>query len=113
MKNCDIFIITTPTPINEKKKPNLTFIFEALNSIVKVGLQNKIVILESTVFPGASEDIFIKYLEKKAKLSVNKDFFYGYSPERINPGDKTNKFNNITKIVAGSNSMVCNLLSTL
>ena len=113
MKNCDIFIITTPTPINEKKKPNLKFIFEALNSIVKVGLQNKIVILESTVFPGASEGIFIKYLEKKTKLSINKDFFYGYSPERINPGDKTNKFNNITKIVSGSNSMVCNLLFQL
>ena len=69
----DIFIITTPTPINKKKQPDLKFIFQALNFIIQVGIKNKIIILESTVFPGASENIFIKYLENKTKFIVNKD----------------------------------------
>tara|TARA_B110000971_G_C19913548_1_gene455708 strand:+ start:89 stop:1051 length:963 start_codon:yes stop_codon:yes gene_type:complete len=106
----DIIIMTLPTPINKKKQPNLKFIYNSLNSIIKIGIKNKIIILESTVFPGASDDHFIKYLEKKSKLLINKDFFYGYSPERINPGDKNNKFNNISKVVAGSNKLVCDLI---
>ena len=109
----DIFIITTPTPINKKKQPDLKFIFQALNFIIQVGIKNKIIILESTVFPGASENIFIKYLENETKFIVNKDFFYGYSPERINPGDTIHKFNNIAKIVSGSNQKICNLLYLL
>jgi len=106
----DIIIMTLPTPINKKKQTNLKFIYNSLNSIIKIGIKNKIIILESTVFPGASDDHFIKYLEKKSKLLINKDFFYGYSPERINPGDKNNKFNNISKVVAGSNKLVCDLI---
>ena len=113
IRKSDVFIITTPTPINNKKKPDLKFIFDALDFIIKVGVKNKIVVLESTVFPGASENIFIKYLEKKTKFIVNKDFFYGYSPERINPGDTVNRFNNIAKIVSGSNSKTCDLLFLL
>ena len=106
----DVLIITLPTPINLQKKPNLEFIYQALNSIIKIGIKNKIIVLESTVFPGASENYFIKYLEKKTNLLVNKDFFYGYSPERINPGDRNNNFSNISKIVSGSNKQVCDLL---
>jgi len=106
----DIIIMTLPTPMSKKKQPNLKFIFNALNSIVKIGIKNKVIILESTVFPGASDDLFIKYLEKKSKLLINKDFFYGYSPERINPGDKKNQFNNISKVVAGSNKLVLDLI---
>ena len=65
----DVLIITLPTPINLQKKPNLEFIYQALNSIIKIGIKNKIIVLESTVFPGASENYFIKYLEKKNKLT--------------------------------------------
>ena len=109
----DVYIITTPTPINNQKKPDLKFIFRALDIVIKSDIQNKLIILESTVYPGASKKIFIKYLERKTKLKINKDFFFGYSPERINPGDKINNFKNISKIVSGSNQKVCNLISIL
>lgn len=103
LKDTNIFIITTPTPIDKKFKPNLEYIIKALKVILKVGLRDKLIILESTVFPGASEEIFIRYLEKRSKLVLNKNFYFGYSPERINPGDKKKTFKNIAKIVSGSN----------
>ena len=109
----DVFILTLPTPINKNKKPELKFIYQALNSLIGLGIKNKIIILESTVFPGASESLFIKYLERKTKLKINLDFFYGYSPERINPGDKKNKFDNISKIVSGSSKEILNILYLL
>ena len=108
----DVFILTLPTPINKNKKPELKFIYQALNSLIGLGIKNKIIILESTVFPGASESLFIKYLERKTKLKINLDF-YGYSPERINPGDKKNKFDNISKIVSGSSKEILNILYLL
>ncbi len=108
--NSEIFIITTPTPITENKKPDLKYIFKALDFIIKSNIYGKLIILESTVFPGASNDIFIKYLEKKTNLKINDDFLFGYSPERINPGDNTNKFKNISKIVSGSSKISCNLI---
>jgi UDP-N-acetyl-D-glucosamine/UDP-N-acetyl-D-galactosamine dehydrogenase len=110
MKNSEILIITTPTPITFSKNPDLSFIFKALQFIIKLGIKNKFIILESTVYPGASENKFIKYLEKSTGLLVNNDFFYGYSPERINPGDKTHTFNNISKIVSGSNKKTCEIV---
>jgi len=103
IKNTDIFIITTPTPINKKNKPNLEYIIKALKIAIKAGVKNKLIILESTVFPGASYNNCIKYIEKNTHYLLNKDFAFGYSPERINPGDKKNNFNNIAKIVSGSN----------
>ena len=113
LSKTDIFIITTPTPIDRNFKPNLDYIIKALNLIIKVGLEKKIIILESTVYPGASDDYFIKYLEKKTKLKVNKDFYFGYSPERINPGDKKNKFYNISKIVSGSSKQTTDIIFNL
>ncbi len=113
MKNSEIFIITTPTPITPSKNPDLKFIYKALQFIIKIGIKNKFIILESTVYPGASENKFIKFLEKSSGLSVNKDFFYGYSPERINPGDKIHTFNNISKIVSGSDKKTCEIIYRL
>tara|TARA_B100000965_G_C19601690_1_gene763142 strand:+ start:3193 stop:4467 length:1275 start_codon:yes stop_codon:yes gene_type:complete len=113
MRNSEILIITTPTPINLSKNPDLKFIFKALKFIALLGIKNKIIILESTVYPGASETKFIKYLEMLTGLSVNKDFFYGYSPERINPGDKINTFKNIAKIVSGSNMKTSEIIYQL
>ncbi len=113
MKNSEIYIITTPTPITASKNPDLKFIFKALGFIAKLGIRNKFIILESTVYPGASENKFIKFLEKYSGLLVNKDFFYGYSPERINPGDKIHTFNNISKIVSGSDKKTCEIIYQL
>lgn len=113
MKNSEIFIITTPTPITSSKNPDLKFIYKALQFIIKLGIKNKFIVLESTVYPGASEKKFIKLLEKSSGLMVNKDFFYGYSPERINPGDKIHTFNNISKIVSGSNQKTCEIIYQL
>ena len=109
----DIFIITTPTPINKVNKPNLEYIFNALDSLIDIGIKNKLIILESTVYPGATEENFIKYLEKKTTLKVNHDFWFGYSPERINPGDKKHKFFNIDKIVSGSSKKVSSIVKKL
>ena len=102
IKCCDIFIITVPTPINLKKKPDLSPLIKATNMISKVVKKNNIVIYESTVFPGATEEICGPILEKYSGLKINKNLFLGYSPERINPGDKTKKVNDIIKITSGS-----------
>jgi UDP-N-acetyl-D-glucosamine/UDP-N-acetyl-D-galactosamine dehydrogenase len=109
----DIFIVTTPTPINKKKKPDVKFIFKALDYIIQSSIKNKLIILESTVYPGASKNIFIKYLEKKTRLKINIDFYFGYSPERINPGDSIHNFKNISKIVSGSDKKSCELIFLL
>ena len=104
LKVVDIFIIATPTPVLKNKKPDLQLVFKALDIFKEVDIKNKLIIVESTVYPEASENEFIPYLEKITKKKINKDFFYGYSPERINPGDKKNNFENIDKIVSGSNN---------
>ena len=113
IKDSDVYIITTPTPINKAYKPNLDYIFKALDLIIKLGIKYKLIILESTVFPGATEEKFIKYLEDKTSFKINNEFYFGYSPERINPGDKKNKFFNISKIVAGSFSEVTDITHLL
>ena len=101
--SCDIFIITVPTPVNFKKKPDLDPLIKATTMISKVVKKNNIVIYESTVFPGATEEICGPILEKHSGLKINKNLFLGYSPERINPGDKTKKISDIIKITSGSN----------
>ena len=102
IKNCNIFIITVPTPIDKNNDPDLTPIkkaSEAIGSILKTG---DIVIYESTVFPGATEEFCVPILEKQSNLIFNKDFYCGYSPERINPGDKEHRLKTIKKITSGS-----------
>ena len=98
-----IFIITVPTPIYKNKKPDFRNLIDATKAVSKIIKKNSIIIYESTVYPGLTEEICIPIIEKKTKIIANKDFFYGYSPERINPGDKQHQLKKIKKIVSGSN----------
>ncbi len=97
--NCNFFIICVPTPITKNKKPNLKNLNSAIQIVSKVIKKNDIIFIESTIYPGLTEK-YKDFLEKKTQLKCNKDFFIGYSPERINPGDKINTLNNINKIVS-------------
>ena len=102
IKNCGIFIVTVPTPINNDHEPDLSPLKKATKSIGKILKKNDVVIYESTVFPGATEEICVTLLEEYKKLKFNKDFYCGYSPERINPGDKNHRLTSIKKITSGS-----------
>ena len=106
VKDCEVFIITVPTPIDKHKRPDLTHLeksSEAVGSILKKG---DIVIYESTVYPGATEEVCVPILEQHSGLTFNKDFYCGYSPERINPGDKEHRVSTIIKVTAGSTPMI-------
>jgi len=100
--DCNIYIVTVPTPIDKHKKPDLTPLIKASESIGKVLKKDDIVIYESTVYPGATEEDCVPVLEKFSNLKLNEDFFCGYSPERINPGDKEHTVTKILKVTAGS-----------
>jgi len=100
--DCNIYIVTVPTPIDKHKKPDLTPLLKASESIGKVLKKDDIVIYESTVYPGATEEDCVPILEKVSGLKFNEDFFCGYSPERINPGDKEHTVTKILKVTSGS-----------
>ena len=100
--DCNIYIVTVPTPIDKHKKPDLTPLIKASESIGKVLKKDDIVIYESTVYPGATEEVCVPVIEKVSGLKFNKDFFCGYSPERINPGDKEHTVTKILKVTSGS-----------
>ncbi len=100
--DCNIYIVTVPTPIDKHKKPDLTPLIKASESIGKVLKKDDIVIYESTVYPGATEEECVPVLEKFSGLKFNEDFFCGYSPERINPGDKEHTVTKILKVTSGS-----------
>ena len=102
IKDCPIFIVTVPTPIDKHKRPDLTPLEKASETIGKILKKGDIVIYESTVYPGATEEVCVPILEKQSGLVFNKDFYCGYSPERINPGDKEHRVTTIKKITAGS-----------
>lgn len=102
LKGCNFFIVTVPTPIDEFKQPDLTPLIKASESIGRVLKKGDIVVYESTVYPGATEEACIPVLEKISGLKFNQDFYAGYSPERINPGDKLHRVTNILKITSGS-----------
>ncbi len=102
LKKCNIYIIAVPTPIYKNKTPNLSYLKKSIKLICNYLDRNNIVIFESTVYPGATEQYCVPLIEKYSKLKFNKDFFVGYCPERINPGDKKNNIENINKIVSGS-----------
>lgn len=102
LKNCNFYIITVPTPINKDKRPDLGPLISASNLVGSLIARGDVVVYESTVYPGATEEDCVPILEKISKLSINKDFYVGYSPERINPGDKTHRLPNIKKITSGS-----------
>ena len=102
LKDCNFFIVTVPTPIDDYKQPDLTPLIKASEAIGSLLKQDDIVVYESTVYPGATEEVCIPVLEKISGLTFNQDFYAGYSPERINPGDKEHRVTNILKVTAGS-----------
>ena len=102
LKSCNFYIVTVPTPIDEFKQPDLTPLIKASQSIGQVLSKDDIVVYESTVYPGATEEACIPVLEQVSGLKFNQDFYAGYSPERINPGDKQHRVTNILKITSGS-----------
>ena len=101
-----IYIVTVPTPIDENNEPNLSPLINASKDIAKSLKKDDIVIYESTVFPGATEDVCVPILEEVSGLTFNRDFFCGYSPERINPGDKSRSIRDIIKVTSGSNTEI-------
>lgn len=102
LADCSVFIVTVPTPIDEYKSPDLTPLVKASETVGKVLKPGDIVIYESTVFPGATEEVCVPVLERVSGLVFNEDFYAGYSPERINPGDKEHRVTTITKVTSGS-----------
>ncbi len=106
IKDCNIFIVTVPTPIDKNKRPDLTPLIKASETIGKVLKKDDIVIYESTVYPGATEEECVPVLEKFSKMKFNEDFYCGYSPERINPGDKEHTVTKILKVTAGSTPQI-------
>ena len=108
IKNSDIFIVTVPTPVDSKNQPDLKHLAEASKIVGKSIKKNSIVIYESTVYPGCTEEICVPILERNSKLKRNIDFHYAYSPERINVGDKLHNLENIKKIVSASNKKTLN-----
>lgn len=113
LKKADIYIVTVPTPIKDDKTPDLDPLLSATKMVGSILSPGDIVIYESTVFPGCTEEICVPVLEKYSGLKFNKDFFCGYSPERINPGDKTHRLSNIIKVTSGSTPEISTLIDTL
>ncbi len=113
IKNCKYFIITIPTPVDSLNKPDLKPLKKASKTVGNILKKNDIVIYESTVYPGATEEVCIPILEKCSGLKYNKEFFCGYSPERINPGDKERRLTSIKKVVSGSNQKTTSKIDKL
>ncbi|KAB0613655.1 nucleotide sugar dehydrogenase [Campylobacter hyointestinalis] len=106
IKDCNIYIVTVPTPIDKNKRPDLTPLIKASQTVGKVLNKDDIVIYESTVYPGATEEVCVPILEEYSNLKFNIDFFCGYSPERINPGDKKHTVTKILKVTSGSTPQI-------
>ena len=113
LKNCNVYIVTVPTPIDEHKQPDLTPLIKASEMLGKVVSKGNIIIYESTVYPGATEEECIPIVELVSGLTFNKDFYAGYSPERINPGDKEHRVTNILKVTSGSTPEVAEKVDLL
>jgi len=113
LADCEVLIVTVPTPVTENKIPDLTPVIKATEAIGAILKKGAIVVYESTVYPGVTEEICVPILEKKSGLTINKDFTIGYSPERINPGDKEHTITKIKKVVSGSTPQCLQTLSEL
>lgn len=113
LSDCNVIIVTVPTPIDEHKKPDLTPLIRASQMIGKIVKKDDVVIYESTVYPGATEEVCIPLIEEASGFVFNQDFFAGYSPERINPGDKARRVSNIIKITSGSTPDISNFVDDL
>lgn len=113
ISNCNYYIVTVPTPVDKNNKPDLNPLIKASETVAKVLKKGDIVIYESTVYPGATEEVCVPVLEKKSGMVFNKDFFVGYSPERINPGDKEHTVEKILKVTSGSTPEIGNKVNSL
>ncbi len=113
LAGCRVFIVTVPTPIDEYKRPDLTPLVRASGSVGKVLKKGDVVVYESTVYPGCTEEICVPILEQASGLRFNRDFFAGYSPERINPGDKEHRVTTIKKVTSGSTPAVAEFVDSL
>ncbi|MEW8627798.1 MAG: Vi polysaccharide biosynthesis UDP-N-acetylglucosamine C-6 dehydrogenase TviB [Candidatus Thiodiazotropha sp.] len=113
LKPCNVFIVTVPTPINEHKQPDLSPLVGASHALGKVMKTGDIAIFESTVYPGATEEVCVPIMEQESGLKFNQDFFVGYSPERINPGDKEHRLPTIKKVTSGSTPEVADFVDEL
>ena len=113
IRNCSIYIVTVPTPIDEANRPNLTPLQRASETVASVLKKGDVVIYESTVYPGCTEEVCVPILEAMSGLQYNADFFCGYSPERINPGDKVNTLTKIKKVTSGSDVETARLVDEL
>ncbi|MCG8486319.1 MAG: Vi polysaccharide biosynthesis UDP-N-acetylglucosamine C-6 dehydrogenase TviB [Chromatiales bacterium] len=113
LKPCNVFIVTVPTPINEHKQPDLSPLVGASHALGKVMKPGDIAIFESTVYPGATEEVCVPIMEQESGLKFNQDFFVGYSPERINPGDKEHRLPTIKKVTSGSTPEVADFVDEL
>lgn len=113
ISDCSIFVVTVPTPIDKANRPDLTPLVKASETVGKAMKSGSIIVYESTVFPGCTEEICVPVLEKHSGLRFNQDFFCGYSPERINPGDKINTLTRIKKVTSGSTPEVAKAVDAL
>lgn len=113
LSSCNVYIITVPTPIDEHKRPDLTPLQKASETVGKLLSKDDIVIYESTVYPGATEEVCVPILEARSGLIFNRDFYCGYSPERINPGDKEHRVTTIRKVTSGSTPAIADFVDEL
>ncbi|MRS98698.1 Vi polysaccharide biosynthesis UDP-N-acetylglucosamine C-6 dehydrogenase TviB [Ralstonia pickettii] len=113
LRSCEVFIVTVPTPVDKANRPDMTPLIRASETVGKVMPQNAVVIYESTVYPGATEEVCVPVLERASGKTFNADFFCGYSPERINPGDKDHRLPTIKKVTSGSTPVVADAVDAL
>ncbi len=113
MESCDVYIVSVPTPIDDHQRPDLSPLLSASRSVGQVLRKGNVVVYESTVYPGATEEDCVPILEEVSGLKFNQDFFVGYSPERINPGDKTHRLTTIVKVTSGSTPEVADFVDDL
>ncbi len=113
LRRCNVFIVTVPTPVDSAQRPDLTPLIKASEAVGKVMPKGAIVIYESTVYPGATEEVCVPLLEKHSGQTFNRDFFAGYSPERINPGDKQHRLPTIKKVTSGSTPEIADFVDAL
>jgi UDP-N-acetyl-D-glucosamine/UDP-N-acetyl-D-galactosamine dehydrogenase len=113
LRRCDVFVVTVPTPIDQYKRPDLTPLVRASETVGQVLRKGAVVVYESTVYPGCTEEVCVPILERVSGLKFNKDFYAGYSPERINPGDKEHRLATIKKVTSGSTPQVAAFVDSL
>ena len=113
LASCNFFVVTVPTPVDDQNVPDLGSLRAASEVVAKVIKVGDFVVYESTVYPGVTEEVCIPIVEQNSGLKLNEDFFCGYSPERINPGDKTNKLEDIVKVTSGSNYAAANFIDAV